>query len=328
MEGQSGFFARPHEQDGTQFIILGYNDPKSPENNLEAWFLPSRGCNLCRFSYGGERIIDADLARLAETGFPGNPVLYPTPNRVRRSRFVYKGCTFEQEKRGKKIALHGLVLDEQWQHDAPVVRDDGVSLRTWIDFEPESAMFAAFPIRHRLTMDYTLTASGVSMTYTVDNRDAQELPFGLGFHPFFSKLSGDDGTLVRVPATRVMDYTSDLLPTGRMIDVDGTIYDLRQEFHVGKKELGHVFTDLIPGEAATVRYSKQGILMRLIATEDFTHIVYYSPRGSDIFCIENQTCSTDAHNLNDQGFTREAHLLVVQPGEKLSGTVTFAVEHI
>jgi aldose 1-epimerase len=45
-----------------------------------------------------------------------------------------------------------------------------------------------------------------------------------------------------------------------------------------------------------------------------------------VFCIENQTCSTDAHNLHARGFTREAHLLVLAPGKIARGSLEWQVQ--
>ena len=63
----------------------------------------------------------------------------------------------------------------------------------------------------------------------------------------------------------------------------------------------------------------------LEASADFTHLVAYTPPGENFFCIENQTCSTDAHNLNERGFVRESGLKTVAPGATRGGSVTYAV---
>jgi len=41
------------------------------------------------------------------------------------------------------------------------------------------------------------------------------------------------------------------------------------------------------------------------------------------FCVENQTCSTDAHNLYARGLKDISHLLTVRPGSKDTGWVHY-----
>jgi aldose 1-epimerase len=67
--------------------------------------------------------------------------------------------------------------------------------------------------------------------------------------------------------------------------------------------------------------------VRLEATPDFSHLVLYTPRAEGYFCLENQTCSTDAHTLFDRGFRRESGLRIVKPGEIHRGSVRYAVSH-
>jgi aldose 1-epimerase len=68
-----------------------------------------------------------------------------------------------------------------------------------------------------------------------------------------------------------------------------------------------------------------GITVDLETTADFSHAVLYCPKGEDFFCLENQTCSTDAHNLFDRGFARESGLKTVTPGEKHQGRVSYTI---
>ena len=49
----------------------------------------------------------------------------------------------------------------------------------------------------------------------------------------------------------------------------------------------------------------------------------FTPSGKPIFCMENQTCSTDAHNLYNRGLVDESSLIVLGSGEKHAGWITF-----
>jgi aldose 1-epimerase len=55
-------------------------------------------------------------------------------------------------------------------------------------------------------------------------------------------------------------------------------------------------------------------------------MVVYTPAGQPFFCMESQTCSTDAHNLHARGLEEEAHILVTPPGGAASGRIFFRIE--
>ena len=311
---------------GLDFIVLC--GPGENGADLEAWIAPGCGSNLCRLKHGGESIIDFEGEVLANREYSGAPVLYPTPNRVRSGIFKYRGKLYNQVKRGEPVFEHGLVHDEAWRHSEPVVHNGAVVMETWIDFEPGSPLFESFPFPHRLGLSFRLDARGVSVSYSIRNDGPEAVPYGFGIHPYFMKLCGEDGTSILVPASSLMDYTSDLLPTGRLIETKGTQFDLRKPVSIGSLDLDHVFTDMLPGDCAEVRYPAKGIKVALHATADFSHIVVYSPRGKGYFCIENQTCSTDAHNLHDRGFTHASGLKTAEPGQATGGTVEYRIERL
>lgn len=295
--------------------------------SLEAWIVPSHGSNLARLTVEGKAVIDFDPALLARHDYTGTPVLYPTPNRVRDGVFRWRSRDYRQVKGGTLIGEHGLAHGEPWNAGEPVVEADGVRLETWLDFQPGAAVFEAFPFPHRLGLEFRLGDHGVTVTYTLRNRGEADLPFGFGLHPYFQKLAGEEGTFVCLPADSLMEATSDLLPTGRLVPVGGTRCDLRRPVAVGSLDLDHVFTGIRAGEHARIEYRALGLTVRLQASADFSHLVLYTPRGEGFFCLENQTCSTDAHNLFDRGFVRESGLKTVPPGEVRRGSVTYSFSY-
>jgi aldose 1-epimerase len=122
-----------------------------------------------------------------------------------------------------------------------------------------------------------------------------------------------------------MEATTDLLPTGRLLPVKGTGFDLHHPVNVNELDIDHVFTGISEGQAARVSYPNLRLTVRLAATPDFSHLVLYTPPGAPFFCLENQTCSTDAHNLHNIGFKMESGLKFVPSGESRTGAVTYEI---
>lgn len=292
---------------------------------LEARIVPAYGSNLCSFLVDGRPVIDYDRRLLLAHDFTGTPVLYPTPNRVRNGRFTWRDWEYSQVKRGTLVVEHGLVHSEPWMHDEPAANGECARVVTWMDFEKGGALWEAFPFPHRLELEFRLQARGLGIRYTIHNRGGEELPYGFGLHPYFTKLSGDDRTFLEVPAASVMETTPDLLPTGRLIDVTGSPFDLRTPRPLGALDLDHVFTRLLPGRVPVIEYRGLDLSVRLEASAGFGHVVVYSPKGEQYFCVENQTCSTDAHNLFARGLLPESGLKTAPAGGQARGTVTYSV---
>ncbi len=322
----TGFSARLERDPALGSVaVLAWDGAGDARRALEARIAPGFGCNLARLSVGGRALIDFDPAPLLAHDFTGTPVLYPTPNRVRGCRFAWKGRVYPQRRAGRDVYEHGLAHLEAWESDPPSCGADGARFEARLDCLPGSAMFGAFPFPHRLSLSFVLSARGVAVAYEIRNTGNEELPYGFGLHPYFQKLDGDAGTFVSLPAAAVMEATPDLLPTGRLAEVAGTPLDLRRPVPVGTLDLDHVFTRLEPGRHARVEYRPSGLAVDLEATDDFSHLVLYTPRGERFFCLENQTCSTDAHNLFARGFAGVSGLKTVAPGAVGRGAVRYAV---
>lgn len=324
-----------HPELDTTVIQLTYTDPDDPRRHLTVAIAPDLGSNMFRYRVGEHELIYCEPALLKRMAFTGNFVLWPLPNRVRDKRYSYQGQSYSLEgiERlvGDDLCVHGLVFDRPWQYDLPTLIPDGVAVTTYVEVTPSSPHYDAFPFESRLALTYSLTREGISIAYEVHNRGAGALPYGFALHPYFATLSGPDETRVSIPASAVMEADDALLPTGRMLAVDGIMYamfDLREPVPVGRLKLDHIYTRLNAGADATIEYPQQGLRLRLSATDEFTHMVIYTLGDGPYLCLENQTCSTDAHNLHSRGLADLAHLLELPPGETRGGEIRYNIEQL
>jgi aldose 1-epimerase len=324
---------------GSTVVALSYRDDRDPAGSIAVGIAPDLGSNMFRFRVGERDLIYTEPDLLRRMDFTGAFVLWPLPNRVRDKRYTYRGRTYSladvPRPQGNDALIHGLVFDRPWRHDPPVATAESASVTTYIDITPESPHYDAYPFASRLALEYTLTRDGVTIAYSVHNKGAEELPYGFALHPYFATLAGKGDTLVRIPAREVMEADDELLPTGRVLPVDGLMYapfDLRAPLPVGQLKLDHVYTALQPGEDAMIDYrakeGAQGLRLRLSTSDDFTHMVIYTLGDGPSLCLENQTCSTDAVNLHDQGLQEIAHLLEVPPGGTRGGFIRYTVERL
>lgn len=323
----SSFYYKKENVNGQNAVALGYNAEGGRFKDLLVKVSPENGNNLFCFQIGGKEIIYYNENKKLNTYFSGNPVLYPFPNRLRNCRWEFNGKKYWQTKNGIPVFLHSLVFDEKWDYREPVAGEDSVSLETYLNIDENHPVYPGFPFKHRLTVVYTLTCNKLMISYRVKNLDDRELPFGISFHTYFNKLSGDEGSFLSIPAKYMMEVTDDLLPTGKLLETAHTSYDLNSPVALGKLDLDDCFTGIDKAKEILIDYRTLGLKISIHSTDDFTHTQVYTPKGQPFFCVETQTCSTDAPNLHAQGFLDEAHLTVVKPQEEAWGSVDFGLEY-
>ncbi len=116
-----------------------------------------------------------------------------------------------------------------------------------------------------------------------------------------------------------------LLPTGKLLPLDGSKFDARKPKSLAGFDADDVYFGMKSSAPAVIDFREPRLKITLEASDDFTHLVLYTPK-EPWFCVENQTCSTDAHNLFAKGLKKESHLQVVEPGKTATGHVEMKFE--
>jgi aldose 1-epimerase len=297
----------------------------TPRERSSIAFAPEMGSNLLSLVVGEQEYLVAGDQLAGAFHLLGTPILYPMPNRVRGGRFSFDGREYVFPPNNGPNFIHGLVRDRAWVCDPPRITAEAISVTTRFRFEPGSPAYALFPIRNTLELTYSLRQGSVRLDFSVYNEDdAQRLAFGLAIHPYFAIIGRRDEVRIQSPARYWMEAV-DLLPTGRLLDLADGPADLRQPTLLEGLNLDDVFCGLSARAPQTIYYDAIGTRLLLSASDLFTHSVIYTPRSKLFFCIENQSCSTDAHNLHVRGLERAAHLTILDPGQACASWVEFSV---
>lgn len=292
----------------------------------EVW--PALGFNCYRW-FATHEILYADTNFFQETRPTRNgiPVLFPFPNRIRDGRFTWDGKDYELPRNDPsgKNAIHGFACRHPWR-----VVGQGVDERSaWLTGEfhggrdaPET--LSLWPADYRIQITYRLRANSLRMEAKVDNPDRRALPFGLGYHPYFTlPFLGDATSTMTVPAPTYWELVENL-PTGNILPVDPS-RNLRGGPRIDSVTVDDILTDLDPAQ------TKDGLLLRgtlsagnrslrMFTSADFREMVVFTPPHGRAACLEPYTCPTDAINLRRHGLSTGWRVL--QPGERWTGVVT------
>ena len=289
--------------------------------NIRVLIAPEHGGNLCRAEAFSYTIIDYDAEKLSRCIYTGTPILYPTPSSVENGEFTWNNKTYRLFSKGKLRISHGLVYDEVWSYE----QLSDKSMKIWLNFKPGSELFTSFPFNHRITLTYSLEESAINIEYCIENYDSQHLPFGFALHPYFTKLSGDEGTFVTIPAKYFMDRKENFTPTGKLIPTNRSDYDLTTPLNIGAKYFDNVFTGFDSGAFAKIIHKTIGMEIKCETSDEFKFVVLYNPKNESFFCLENQTCSTNTHNFYNEGFKELSGLIIIPPYQVHKGFVRYSI---
>jgi aldose 1-epimerase len=310
---------------------------ETPGSRAEIW--PALGGNCYRWQVerGGQQLellyAAPDLFADGRPTRSGIPVLFPFPNRIRDGAFTWEGKQYQlpQNDPAKKNAIHGFACRKPWR-----VLGQGSDVNTaWLQLEfhgavdaPESA--AHWPADYRIRLTFRLAPRTLRLEAIIDNPDTKPLPFGLGYHPYFSVPLAPGGKPENcLIDCRLSDQYWELegnLPTGKKLPVDAA-RNLTRPRPYAELNLDDVLS-VQPSKESTIEFGRMkqqpdGAELVVRGAQDFREVVVFTPPHRAAFCIEPYTCTTDAVNLQARGV--DAGWRVLAPGAKWQGDVELEV---
>lgn len=157
-------------------------------------------------------------------------VLAPWPNRVEDGRYEWDGSTHQLpiDEPDRRCAIHGLV---RWSRfDVLEHRDASVRLGSWCPPRP------GWPFSLWLELAVTLEEGSLHLEVDAENVGSMDLPFGIGFHPYFCVADQADDVSVRIGASERLVLDERGLPHGTA--------ELEAKWRTGAEAIG---TDVLDG---------------------------------------------------------------------------------
>jgi galactose mutarotase-like enzyme len=271
---------------------------------LDATFDPSHGLSI---RHAHARLPGLDRVDLLHDSLSfGGAILLPFANRVRGrleadrrtldanvlNRRVRLPANWSGERPdAEKCAIHGLLFD------APMrVAECGLD---YVIATLDAGDFGGcWPSRTFVQMTATVHPTEIELSVTAQNIGREPLPVGIGWHPYFAIPSGDrEHARLHVPAAKRACVTNydDVFPTGELVDVSGTPYDLTplDGTPLGSQFFDDMFVDLEKTSAGhtqiELRDAAAQYRMRLTAlSRHVTAVQVYAPPHRPFLAIEPQ----------------------------------------
>ncbi len=242
---------------------------------------------------------DKDDAQPLETGaFP----MIPFNGRIANARFNYNGRNYQLEPNfaPEPHAIHGYGWQSKWQIaacDATTAR-----LRHVSDGEQWPWAYEAYQL-------FQIGPAEVRLTLVLTNKSEAPMPAGIGWHPYFPR----EDAQIQADTHTVWLCDEDMIPAPPVLVTPH--FDLTRTRPVSLLNMDHIF-----GVGSTVQHlSWPDRIVTLSSDPVFSKLVVYVPPGEDYFCVEPISHAPNA--LNSTLPTEQTGLIVLQPGQTLSGTI-------
>lgn len=256
---------------------------------------PARGALLTSFTVRGRELFYLDRETLADPDKNvrgGNPVLFPSPGRLRDDSFTRDGRrgTLKQHGFARNLPFRCI---ERSEHDGA-----HVTLR----LEDDEQTRARYPWPFVFDLGFSLRGTALRIDLSIHNPGEHPLPFAVGFHPYFA-VSDKRHTKIESAATQVFDNVmKSVRPLGSW-DLTVSELDVYLLDH-GRSDSALVLPD--------------GARIVLTGSPEFTRWVVWTVAGKDYVCLEPWSAPFDALNSGEG-------LLYVAPGGVHRGHLEIAL---
>jgi galactose mutarotase-like enzyme len=245
---------------------------------------PTRGALVTSFRVGGRELLYLDESTLHDATKSvrgGVPVLFPSPGKL---------VDDSVELRGKRFTMkqHGFARNLPWSVGGSST--DGAASVT-LALESKQATLSQYPWAFRATLSFALSAATLRITSRVWNDDTAEMPYGVGYHPYFA-VADKAGARIDTRATKAFDNVTKTTGPFTAFDLTAPEVDVHLIDH---------------GGTASALHLSDGARIDVRGSAEFTRWVVWTVTGKPFVCLEPWTCPGNALNTGES-------LIRVAPG--------------
>jgi len=300
------------EKLGETTFLKFYN----PQTGNSFELVPQHGACLLQVTMSEIPLLDGyqNENELLSNFYYKNALLAPFPNRVKDGKYSFKGKTYQfpinDEERHN--ALHGFVQDRVFEVESI---DMGETCRVSLTYQYDGHL-AYYPFAFSLIINYLQTKDDFSIEIICQNTDEQNIPMGLGWHPYFKLGTTVDDLYFKTPKLQKVLVDEQMIPTGELSNYDNFV----NKNKIGNTEWDTAFK-IAASENKTAElslYGEHGELHynQVLGDSANNYLQLFTPHRQCI-AIEPMTCNIDALNNGDG-------LSILEPQETLHLKTSFA----
>jgi len=271
---------------------------KLHHGDWQALICPEQGAAFASLQWRGRDVLVPTPEGARHPGAYGAFWMLPWANRLDGGHIA--GHAMPINRAAEDTAIHGLARDLPWEV---------VSAASEHAVLQQRLTFAPFDYTARLAV--SLDADGLLMEMELRHEGAAPVPYGMGWHPWFTRSSA---TSLHLNATQRANHTARGLPAS-LTPCTGIAAD----------EAGLIGLDnFFAGWDGVARLITPAGIITLTATGDFAAgVQVYAPPAQPVICVEPVSHMPDAPNRAALAAAAPMRLLAM--GQSLRGTIRLTV---
>lgn len=273
------------------------------------------GAGLRSYAVAGHEVLSGYSEQEMATSARGHPLI-PWPNRLQDGQYTWEGRQHELPltEPGKHNAVHGLVRWGNWT----LTRQTTAEVELGYVLHPQPG----YPFTLELSLTYSLSQDGLTVTTSATNVDDRALPYACGQHPYLSVPGRVDDCLLTLEAATYIPTDDRGLPTGRE-SVEGTPYDFRVDRTLGDVQLDVAFTDLdrdSEGRAWVQLTTPDGDVTRLWLDDSYRYVELFTGDTLPEESRRRRSLGVEPMSAPPNALADQVDVIRLGPGEQATGT--------
>lgn len=217
--------------------------------------------------------------------------LAPFPNRIKHGKYTFMGTEYQTQinDNGYNNALHGYLYNAPFS----IINKDEEkgSIKLAHSFQGTEG----YPFNLSFENTYILEERKLKICSSVKNESDQEVPFGMGWHPYISLNTTVDSLLLKIAGDRIFEQDNSHIPTGNIIKKK----TFRDYTLISDQFMNDCY--IMDGNRTYIYDPKNKleiIVEQQVGQKAFNYCMVYTPPSRDCIAIEPMTCAPDAFNNN------------------------------
>lgn len=217
--------------------------------------------------------------------------LSPFPCRLNRGGYRFDGREYQT---GRHVlnghAIHGLLYDAPFASAGHGSGEDAA----WVELAyAYPADQNGFPFPYRLTVRYTLSSDGLTVSTTAENTGTAPMPLADGWHPYFTLGGTADDWTLQINGGTQLEFDADLLPTGTRL-ADNRFAEAASLRGIGLDNSFELNGNGGTRPACTLRHGARRL--DIFAEENYPLLQIYIPPERTSIALENLSGAPDCFN--------------------------------
>lgn len=280
----------------------------------EVALVPAFGTNILSLQFQGKEILWGfeNESTLTANDKSRSIFLAPFPNRIQHGKYFFEENDYQLpiNKPKENNAIHGFIWNKKFEVESTKVEKDHASIALKYSYDGSEA---GYPFPFELILQYTLYETHFSVQFSAVNNGNSNMPFGFGWHPYFSVGEHVNNWQLQLPDCNILETNEHLIPNGNRKNY--TLF--QQPENIGNAEFDTAFelTGFKDFFETRLFSSEYHAALSIKQSGVFKYLQVYIPPKRNCIAIEPMTCPANAFNSKEG-------LIVLQPKQNCSGNIS------